>query len=726
MCKHYLSQLDELEQKFLEANQEFRYNINYQAFNAFKQVVTGEYFEGEWKDKDTNQVHSIIIESKMKESNLDTPLALEPKEIFRINISLAYMFKCFLKHELIKKEFKVGKWPKVNIYPRPDLALNKNLFPLSELHIFERLLQKMMNEKPNRRTAYEVISAWVIFRLIAVDGIIIGTGDIKIVQLERKHLFLEGDINWLCLPVGVTGQKVFKQYPLTKETVSALKLLIKKSNKIGENSFVFPHNWRTVRNKKKTDRRAFLEQYLADFAWNIDEVSGLDRVFDLKWWIQMSRQNMEFAGVPYYVIANMRNKIRAAQLDFQFKSSRKAFHHDLREHMPSLVYDLYIKLQNVYSAYRKKEKRVQVKKLLHAQLCNVLCDNELPQIIPIKWIQYFEWFISLIIDPHKKDLTISALHTYTYILANRVMVHIKQESLEQLTTSDWDALKLFIQEHPEYGRQTKINTLSQLSNLHNYISSKVGERPLKQVSSGIVREIAHSHIVYRSEFNVLLRMVTEYPSVWIAMFLAFYAGLRCEEIFSLKKTDFDDMERLPIRESKTNAGHRVLPLASLLDASAEKSLRVFLNKIERPTNRIISSISSPKNLSSKVSKIMRAKGVGHCTLHMLRHSFASIQFLKYNMLIDPNFKEYLVKAIPTISEEVLQGHLMKQMAFVFGGSKWERDYENNGRCQPSPTDMCILSQLMGHAGRYTTIENYCNSFFWLQRYWILRKEKICC
>jgi len=67
--------------------------------------------------------------------------------------------------------------------------------------------------------------------------------------------------------------------------------------------------------------------------------------------------------------------------------------------------------------------------------------------------------------------------------------------------------------------------------------------------------------------------------------------------------------------------------------------------------------------------------------------------------------------------------MLAQFAEVMGGISWRCSFEEEGRCHGNATDMILISKLMGHASRFTTLENYTNTIGWVSRYYLRRREK---
>lgn len=61
---------------------------------------------------------------------------------------------------------------------------------------------------------------------------------------------------------------------------------------------------------------------------------------------------------------------------------------------------------------------------------------------------------------------------------------------------------------------------------------------------------------------------------------------------------------------------------------------------------------------------------------------------------------------------------MEKLALIIGGMPWLSSWRQHRQCQATSTDLVPISKLLGHASRFTTVENYFNSITWIQRYYL--------
>ncbi|PCI02121.1 MAG: hypothetical protein COB79_02900 [Zetaproteobacteria bacterium] len=716
--KVFIEAVQGLKEQFNKKQNELKYQHAFESFVSFEQVVTDKTFKQVWSAK-----HYTLFAK-----NLELDQKSEAYR-FRANISLAYILKAFGGTKTLKGMIKTNRWPKVNFYPRPNLALNKNEYDFSDVELFERILVLLCQDSPNNRAQADELCLWLTLRLIAIEGVVIGDADKNISQLKIDDIHENDKAAWIGIPVGRKDIKSHKQYPVTQATIEAIKKLKRKGSKSKDVQFLFPESWRIATDKKKTKRRLLLEDKLNSLCYVVDPEHPRLGLLDMKWWIQMSRQSMEVGGIPYLCMANMSNKIRIAQLKFDSKKERKVQGQHLTSLVGSAELKLLRKLQSNFKSYIDiKQANKAVKTKLKCDLERTLVSFDGIERIPTKWKQLFDWFVFLVDSKEFSDLEVPTLYIHTYSIVNRVFEYVEADDMRSLSEENWLDLARKVSRNEMYKASTRTTAISHLRRFYDYLYNHESNVPLvhwEQANLDVHRQIAEGCFVTHGEFETLLSKVPEGSAEWVALFMSFHGGLRCEEIFNLKKQDFDDLERVPVLRSKTSAGYRVIPLASFLDSQTEKGLRKIINLTTKGESRILSdyeSIKSPKDLSKKVSRLMAKLGHTNLSLHTFRHSFASLQLMKYFVLIEPELKEHLLAEVPEIPRRVLEGSQMEELAHVFGGMKWLRSYQTLGVCHPSPTDLCDLSKLLGHTSRQTTLENYCNSFFWLQRYWVLKRE----
>ena len=113
-------------------------------------------------------------------------------------------------------------------------------------------------------------------------------------------------------------------------------------------------------------------------------------------------------------------------------------------------------------------------------------------------------------------------------------------------------------------------------------------------------------------------------------------------------------------------------------------------------------------------------------LHALRHGFASWNLVRYFMLTDRNLLQDVRHGR---FEPGLDGRhawfgdaSLADFAEVIGGANGRHAFDSGQGIVPSATDLAMLSKLLGHANRFTTLENYTNSIGWISHYYLRKHE----
>lgn len=138
-------------------------------------------------------------------------------------------------------------------------------------------------------------------------------------------------------------------------------------------------------------------------------------------------------------------------------------------------------------------------------------------------------------------------------------------------------------------------------------------------SEARVREVG---ALSRDEVNILLQYLVREPYRNLVEFLL-YTGLRRGEAASLEPSDYDRQNRfIRVRKSKTKHGIRLVPLTPEAQTALERQLKA-------PKGRFIFTTSQGNPVSATVfeklmQRIRRETGIRHFTLHMLRHTFATM------------------------------------------------------------------------------------------------------
>lgn len=113
-------------------------------------------------------------------------------------------------------------------------------------------------------------------------------------------------------------------------------------------------------------------------------------------------------------------------------------------------------------------------------------------------------------------------------------------------------------------------------------------------------------------------------------------------------------------------------------------------------------------------------------MHALRHGFASWQLVRYFMIVEKQFSGYVklgyFHSELDISHEWFDDIMLANFAEVIGGIQGKINYEGHGSCVSCATGMIMISKLLGHTNRFTTLENYTNTLGWIIYFFLRMRE----
>jgi len=131
-------------------------------------------------------------------------------------------------------------------------------------------------------------------------------------------------------------------------------------------------------------------------------------------------------------------------------------------------------------------------------------------------------------------------------------------------------------------------------------------------------------------------------------------------------------------------------------------------------------------LSKQIARLLAKNSCRIQKMHALRHGFASWNLVRYYMLVDMQFRGDVRVGRFNLDldgrHEWFSDVSLANFAEVVGGMPWRINIENGGKCISCATDFIMLSKLLGHMNRFTTLENYTNTLGWVIHYFLLRRE----
>lgn len=681
-------------------------------------VVPSVSAKGRWTQSLTSEVYSqlqIISEDDCSTQELKG-------ELFRINVALAYILRNLVK----KAGLSVSKMPRVNLFPSPYLSLERTEELIQSLDDFHLMLAVMTEKRPNFKTPKEQLFPSLVLAMIALDGVLFGGADRKLVLMKKEDVYL-GMISSIDVRVGKESSRpiVYKRYPVTNYVESSLKFVLKRTPNEG---YIFPEEWR-VKGHKKTIRRRDLEGYLVELWHKTFPHRNIPKYLNVPFWIKISAVSMEILGVPYICIASCRNiKLRGAQIprDNRLeKSTRTSNRNSATDEFSSLL-----EIQQSLDDYDKKDKSKKTKKELIGRIKTILSqgsDSEQTTQNERLLVNWLKWFLS---QNMSDDVTISTIKGYTYTLSNRVLPFLGERSFDQLQKDEWEKLFEDVATDPDYSTSSRRQSITHLKRLYVYLKETLPNLPavdLNDYRFRVTRDYPECPVIFPCELDRQLRSLRPDSSEWVAIVLAYYCGLRCEEICNVGVDDFQDESRLSVKVSKIASSRRTLPWGWLIPEPFYSQLISIIDSRKQFGYECLihdgnGFLLNTDTLSKRVRRFLTSKRATVQKLHGLRHGFASIQLIRYFMLVDSEFRSLflsgnIVAGIDP-SAPIFSDDMMEKLAITIGGMPWVSSLRKDGNCISVSTDLVPISKIMGHASRITTIENYYNALTFIQRHYL--------
>jgi len=725
MNEHQLQALLDGVQAFSEEiklrEQSLRKPVIADLFPVLVSVLNGNNFKGIWTKQVNQDFHDAIVELDIDGKTINTP-----QDLFRIEVGLCHI----LKHLKKTLNLSISYWPKVNLYPRQHLALNKNKQDIMHIDEFHALLRVLISKGSNLGTPSTVLCSRLVLGMIALDGISVGLADRKIAFLTVESIHL-GDRPFIGIKTGRLLSTT-KQYSIGTYTVCCLKYLLRRAKVDGT---FFPPSW-TKKGHKKTARRQCLEDMLSVLWREAYPDRAEPKWLDVNFWISASRQSMEILGIPYMCIATLSNEIRGAQLPIigntYVRSQVDGCFPDEPEVENEKQYLLLDKFITNIKAWDQKTHISKVKISLGEMFKENLRDwlgCEQPN--ENEW-EIGKWLIWMLGQNEFSKMRISTFEGYIYTIKCRVMPLLCDDFLS-LNQLEWETLVEEVAKNQDYMPSSRRQAITHLERFHGFLRAHnvgVPEINFRSYRYRIYREYAECDIIFPHEVDQVLARFYPGSGIWLGILFGFYCGLRCEELCYLRVSDLADEYRLVIGRSKIKTSLRTLPYGLLIPPNHMTELRKVL--AERISNGedwlVCDSGSLPIDTGTLSKRVGRALKRHECRvqkMHALRHGFASWQLVRYFMLVDDQFRKDVAEGVFHIEIDANHPWFSKNMlgwfAELLGGVSWVQNLSES-HCHATSTDMIIISKLLGHVNRFTTLENYSNSLGWITRYYLNRRS----
>jgi len=311
-----------------------------------------------------------------------------------------------------------------------------------------------------------------------------------------------------------------------------------------------------------------------------------------------------------------------------------------------------------------------------------------------------------------------------------------------LDENQWLKLAEYLIQENTHSPATQSKIKQHLKAFHNYLSkSQDGVAPINwrrgelkvytETGSGMFPTLSEFDLLYeeaRKESDLRTRALLQG-----ALVLAFFCGLRAEEITLLSKMDMDDrIVQVRVWWSKTKQGRRRLPLRLLTPNKYLAPIFYLHNRCSSSNSLVfqhaageqISPDALGKRIKALIEKVLPVER--SMSIHTLRHGFASWLLIRYFALHEPELLTAThangIPIIPDEEHEVFSKEEQKKLVRVFNGRLAGEQFESDPDSFLSkPEHFAYISKLIGHATRDTTARTYIHSMEWIATYYLNRQ-----
>ena len=317
---------------------------------------------------------------------------------------------------------------------------------------------------------------------------------------------------------------------------------------------------------------------------------------------------------------------------------------------------------------------------------------------------------------------------------------LEHEDPSRLSQDQWYQLAEYLIQENQYASATRRKLKQHLKAFHEHLCSRYPHMERLNWRVGelqVQSEPTTSLFPTLSEFDTLFDAagaVTEQglaKQLQASLTLAFFGGLRAEEICLISKMDLDELSlQVRVWWSKTRKGRRRVPLGLLTP-------RQYLLPVIELQKQCITTDSllfrmpdgdpvAPGTLGKRVKKLIEntlPSERATMTIHSLRHGFASWLLVRYMALCDPAMLgtegENGAPLIPDADHKIFSRHELRKLVRVFNGRvAGERFQGDPDSFLPKPEHFRMISEMIGHATRDTTARTYIHSMPWIANHFI--------
>jgi len=690
-----------------------------------------------WKKSDTESVYKHL-------SLPERPDKLNPaykKELYQTNRMLCRVFDYLKK----KTGMKVAKMPPLNFFPRAHQAVVQDDEAFELLDEYHQILTWYQSRRPNYGANHDHLRQDSMLIFIAFDGVLRKDADYRLAYLQEHQVCCDSGAH-IKLPLGKKAGYVnmTRVYPIGSLSQSYLKILLPRVKRVQGKFYLFPREWRQ-KTKAKVSRRVDLDERLQEVWRIVHPGKAVPAHWNIGMWIRLGQMSLSQSGVPYMAIAALTGKLRTAHLqrepEYQPGIERiPAVNKEVSpEKKSESVYDvkhdllaemLFLTVRSVLLRRGYKEWHMGPKKEAAAEIVNLMSEYaEFLECTPNVRL-LLDWVVWMLSGQKYRKNKISTFLGYISVLPCRLLPIMGNKIISDLSIDEWTELASYMASDMEYAASSRRQTMTHLKSFYEFLEQSHQAVPgvaWDNYAFRISKEIPEAYVVSPAEVDVLLASLDSGDHRWVAIILAFYGGLRCEEICGLKPSDLLDDYKLQIGWSKRQTSRRSVPIGWLIpEPYWPQLLKIIKEKRAKGNLRIVSELNGepirPNTLGKRIARMLATQKISISGIHSLRHGFASWVLMRYFMMVDPGFYSSVltgdVCGFVDHSAPIFTDTSFIKLARTFGGAVWEHDWMTVKCCPGKPTDIAVIAMLLGHTNRFTPTENYFNSMEWVVRHYL--------
>jgi|GEM_PF-3361755 len=595
----------------------------------------------------------------------------------------------------------------------------------------------------------------IIASLIAINGVLLPSAHLKISACRRSMSnHLEGK-SILSVPTSHFSSKhpPIIQYPLLSE-INNLCGKLK-----GSDDWFFPNAYLPLRRDTKKRNTKRMNRWLCDLwmkvhekqssppsKWNIHTFIKCCRIyFALKSppvvTSYLSGRTFFGAYTKYYE-DNRRHNVRTpseTSLSLAAPEKSKGATPDMLPFAQEVVEGVRIKL----ARYRSKIQNSGPKKQVANEILSIaIAYRDVLNHIPS--LHYLIQWICLELNNDGRKRKMGSFQAMWCFIPKVIINELEHEDPTALSQDQWYLFAEYLIQEITPSNSTKKKYKQHLKAFHRYLCRQHPHMEQLNWRIGCLQvraETSLSLFPMLSEFDEIFRAASLHPQKAVAvqlqaaLTLAFFGGLRAEEICLISKMDVDQTSlQVRVWWSKTRKGRRRIPLGLLTPARYlapvfqlhQQCLTSESLLFKGPDN----SFLAPSTLGNRVKRLIceTLPGNRSMSIHSFRHGFASWLLVRYMILSYPAMLEKdrrgMELFIPNTDHLLFSQKERTKLVRVFNGRIAGEEFNNAPNSfQSRPEHFRMISEMIGHATRDTTARTYIHSMLWIANYFIQTQNK---